>query len=305
MLALLLLLTLSTALAGPVDEARAFERDGDFVGALGAWRSCVVAADPRAEQCRGRVAFLEDRRHGGDFGLYGMLQEARRAAPVNRARSVPRLRAVHVDGLPDALHRDLGLWLLAELRATEPEGAAALGDALWTRHRDGDDAAQVADAWGRVLADAGRLDELAAVEAWVTPERARSRQTRAQREGRLRRRDAAAGVAWVLLALFVLPALPLGARGGWRGARPWGLVPLAVFVLGGGLLAEAWEAGLGRATAATFGSAVLIHGLALGALCGTDRAAARSLIRLGAFAATLAAGYLALRAADLLGWVGL
>lgn len=302
---LALLLTLLLALPGGRDPAlhasevaaaRQAERSLDLEAARRRYER-ALDADPLGQhsaQCARRLGWIEARRgDDGGFAQWTLLEAARRGAAVD-------VEAL-LDQGPSAVRVEAAVWLAQRaLGDGDPERAVALTEPWIATPTERPQL--VRETRLRALVAAGRLAEAETLEgargAALAP------QSHTRRARRVERRRLLRTGAWVWLGLWALVVWRPAARG-WRARPPpWGLLPLAALILGGGALAHLWQAGLGTWAWPLLAGCGLIHLGALGADLGAS-AAARPWLGAGAAGATVACGFLVLEQHRMLAWVGL
>lgn len=251
-----------------LDAARLAERAGDPVAERDACEALLNLAPPDAaagQRCAQRLAHLRARQDpDGGFSALSRLNALRRL-PADPARI--QAEALYAEpGLPEALRRDLALWLARDAVNRGEDPRPFLAD--WPEAEPAQRAAR---------------DALLAVPARAAPRRGPP-------------------IAAALLAIFALLCLPLSWSSRSERPAPYGLAALLFIGLGFALIAGRWEPRAGWATLALLPPLGLVHLLSLYALRAERLTAA---VRALSGAATLASFYLVLWRFELLDRVGL
>lgn len=267
---------------------------------------------PRARRCAERVAYLEARRDAdGSFAGWDALAAVRKTygdqAPEARRSAVVALLAR--EGLSEATRSEAALWLAADDldRRRDPAAALAASTPVYDARTALDEATRLRAVLlqATALAKLGRFDEASAVEEEVRVAAAWPRATPVQAEARRQRLAFGVPVAWGLMGLFGLAALPLAARGLRRPSVPWGLLPLLLLTGLTWLLVYQRDDAADEAFPAMTAGFVVVHALTAVARPATGSAALRGLLAALSALATGAVAYLALHATNTLAWVGL
>jgi hypothetical protein len=165
-------------------------------------------------------------------------------------------------------------------------------------------AKRLVSLFARALAENGDLERAARVETDVRWVNLAVQQTPVELVAKQNRRRNISRLATAMLAGWVIALAPfLGRTPESSRARPLGLIPLTVVLVGTGLAANAWAEGAGASMAWLFPGAVGIHLVHWWIVPGAP-ARVRPWLRLMTGLATLAAAWLAFAQAHALDWVG-
>ncbi|MED5370964.1 MAG: hypothetical protein VX899_08135 [Myxococcota bacterium] len=287
---MLWLATILGAQGAELAEARAAERAGDPE------RERAVCLElPDEPRCVERLEVLQARQDA-DGGLRGLatLEAARRGEEVD-------LEPLATGHTSPTLRAEAGLLLASRstgedsLRWTQP---------LWDLGAEHPLREQIGRAHALALAQAGRLDDAAQVEAqWA--EDLSARPNEGVRIERLKHRQRVlGGLSGGLLALYLLGAAAPAFRGRRVLRRARGFVPMLAVGLLSALLAGLWDRHAGGSVLLCLPGWLALHAVSVAALSET-RGWVRGGLRVGAGVTSLAVGFLVLWWRQDLGWLGL